>query len=285
MPEAIRETTAAAPEAFAYAEAAEAPAVPACAGWGAAAAGTVEALVFPPLEGAPEKPAPPPVDLAALELRHAEQLRVEVAAARAQGLEQGRLQERSAQSAAEQAAREAHARQLAALAASFTAERERFLRQLEEEVVRLALAIASRILRREAQADPLLLLGAVRAALGQVAASAELRLRVPPADLDLWAEALALLPHQTVPPTLVAGEGMRRGDCVLETSLGTADLGVRAQLAEIERALFETAGAAAPLSASGPTIATPATATPIAASPAASPAAAAPSAAQEENAR
>ncbi len=36
--------------------------------------------------------------------------------------------------------------------------------------MKLALAVAARILRREAQMDPLLLTGAVRVALGQLAA-------------------------------------------------------------------------------------------------------------------
>jgi len=36
---------------------------------------------------------------------------------------------------------------------------------VEHEVVKLALAVAARILRREAQMDPLLLTGAVRVAL------------------------------------------------------------------------------------------------------------------------
>jgi flagellar assembly protein FliH len=55
--------------------------------------------------------------------------------------------------------------------------------------------VAARILRREAQMDPLLLTGAVRVALGQLSGSTEVRLRVPPAELDLWTEAIALLPN------------------------------------------------------------------------------------------
>ena len=58
-------------------------------------------------------------------------------------------------------------------------ERDQFLRTIEQEVVRLALAIAARILRREAQTDPLFLVGAVRVALGQLAATMQVRLRVP----------------------------------------------------------------------------------------------------------
>ena len=47
-------------------------------------------------------------------------------------------------------------------------ERDRYLHAVEHEVVKLALAVAARILRREAQMDPLLLTGAVRVALGQL---------------------------------------------------------------------------------------------------------------------
>jgi hypothetical protein len=52
---------------------------------------------------------------------------------------------------------------------------------VEHEVVELALAVAARILRREAQMDPLLLTGAVRVALGQLSGSTEVRVRVPAA--------------------------------------------------------------------------------------------------------
>ncbi len=111
-------------------------------------------------------------------------------------------------------------------------------------MVKLALAVAARILRREAQMDPLLLTGAVRVALGQLGGSSEVRLRVPAAELELWTEAIALLPNLAVKPTVVAGEGMRLGECMIETKLGTVDLGIRAQLGEIERGFFDRAGAA-----------------------------------------
>jgi flagellar assembly protein FliH len=35
---------------------------------------------------------------------------------------------------------------------------------------------------------------------------------------------------------------MRLGDCVVEAELGSVDLGVRAQLAEIERGFFDRTG-------------------------------------------
>ena len=103
----------------------------------------------------------------------------------------------------------------------------------------LAATGAARILRREAQMDPLLLTGAVRVALGQLSGSTQVRLRVPAAELDLWSETAALFPRLRVKPVVLAGEGMRLGDCTIETELGSVDLGIRAQLGEIERGFFD----------------------------------------------
>ena len=90
--------------------------------------------------------------------------------------------------------------------------------------------------------DPLLLTGAVRVALGQLSRSTQVRLRVPPAELDLWTEAIALVPNLALKPSVVAGEGMGLGECEIETELGSVDLGIRAQLGEIERGFFDRAG-------------------------------------------
>jgi flagellar biosynthesis/type III secretory pathway protein FliH len=173
-----------------------------------------------------------------------DELRRSFEAGRAQGLQEGRLAERAAQTAARAAGEEQRAGQLAELIGSFAQERDRYLRAVEHEVVELALAVAARILRREAQMDPLLLTGAVRVALGQLSNSTQVRLRVPAAELDLWAEAIAHVPNLALKPTVVPGENMRLGDCVIQTELGSVDLGIRAQLGEIERGFFDRVGRA-----------------------------------------
>jgi flagellar assembly protein FliH len=158
------------------------------------------------------------------------------------GREQGRKAEQEAQSGSDIATKRQRAQQVAELIESFTQEMDRYLCAVEHEVVKLALAVAARILRREAQMDPLLLTGAVRVALGQLSGSTQVRLRVPEAELDLWTEAIALVPNLAVKPAVVAGEGMRLGDCAIETELGSVDLGIRAQLGEIERGFFDRVG-------------------------------------------
>ncbi|HTW44923.1 MAG TPA: FliH/SctL family protein [Acidobacteriaceae bacterium] len=156
-------------------------------------------------------------------------------AARREAFEAGQMSERGEHAARLTAASQA----LIPALKDFAAARDRYLAQVEQEVVRLALAIAARILRREALMDPLLLTGAVRVALGQLADTTEVRLRVPAAEHTTWCEMLRLMPNLPLHPEVVADASLTTGDCVLETHLGSVDLGVRSQLAEIERGFFD----------------------------------------------
>jgi len=149
------------------------------------------------------------------------------------------LKSREAAGSEEAAARKERAAQLAAALADFRAQRDEYLARVEQEVVRLALAIAERILHREAQMDPLLLTGAVRVALGQLAESTEVRLRVPAAQQAMWAEMVRLMPGLPLRPEVVADPGLAPAEAILEAGPGTVDLGVRAQIGEIERGFFD----------------------------------------------
>ena len=122
---------------------------------------------------------------------------------------------------------------------NFCEERDKYFGQVEHEVVRLALGIAARILHRESQIDPLLLAGAVRVALGQLADNTGVVLRVPATDHAMWEETLRLMPNLPLRPSVVGDPDVGPEVCILETRLGSVDLGVRAQLAEIERGFFD----------------------------------------------
>jgi flagellar assembly protein FliH len=219
------------------------PPLPAWDGWAEAPEG---GAVAEPVRGGPKSARAHAAD-AAFDARLAEETRRSFEAGRERGREEGRQAEREAQAAALAAEEERRKRQLAGLIEGFAQERDRFQHAVEQEVVKLALAVAARILRREAQMDPLLLTGAVRVALGLLAGSTEVRLRVPVAELDLWTETIALAPNLTIKPVVVAGDGMRLGECVIESKVGTVDLGIRSQLGEIERGFFDRAGATASL--------------------------------------
>ncbi len=176
------------------------------------------------------------------EQRLDEESRHSFEAGRERGQQEGRQAEQQAQAEARAQAEAQRAGQAAHLIERFAQAQDRYLHAVEHEVVELALAVAARILRREAQMDPLLLTGAVRVALGQLANSTQVRLRVPTDELELWTQAIGLLPNLAVKPTVVAGAEMHLGDCVVETEMGSVDLGIRAQLGEIERGFFDRAG-------------------------------------------
>ena len=119
----------------------------------------------------------------------------------------------------------------------FAEQRARYFRNAESEVVHLALAIAKKILGREARQDPDLLAALVRIALDRMGAAPAVRLRVPASDLPQWGatEAFAETRYtceQVVDPSLKAGE------CVVETNLGRANFGFEAQLKEIEQGML-----------------------------------------------
>ena len=161
---------------------------------------------------------------------------------RTQGLSQSIAQAREEAASQLQTERDQVSAQARALLESFTESREQYLHNLEQEAVRLALAIAARVLRREAQMDPLLLTGAVRVALRQLAEMTTVRLRVPAQDQPLWQEALAHIPGLALRPEVIGEPCMELGECRMETELGSADLGLWGQLKEIERGFFDRVG-------------------------------------------
>jgi flagellar assembly protein FliH len=119
---------------------------------------------------------------------------------------------------------------------AFTQERTRYFAAVEMEVVKLSLAIAARILHREAALEPLLLAGAVHVALGKIQDGGKTTLRVPPEDLAAWKTRFEdICPNLSVVPE----QQLELGSCLLESPVGTVDFGVAAQLAEIERGFFD----------------------------------------------
>ncbi len=125
---------------------------------------------------------------------------------------------------------------VARIAEQFSRERAGYFASVEVEVVKLALAIAARVLHREVQLDPLLLAAAVRVALENLEKGSTTILRVPPSLGEPWRQVVAV---EGCGVQVVEEERLSAGECVLETSLGRVDLGVSAQLVEIERGFFD----------------------------------------------
>ncbi len=121
----------------------------------------------------------------------------------------------------------------------FQQEKQQYFADLEQEVVKLSLAIAERVLRRESSMDPMLLAGAARVALEQVADSSEAVLRVSPEEVHQWNQSGFPAAKGVV---IEPDDDLARGECVLKTRSGTVQLGLRAQLQEIERGFYELMG-------------------------------------------
>jgi flagellar assembly protein FliH len=121
----------------------------------------------------------------------------------------------------------------------FRLERQSYFHNVEGEVVRLALAIAARVLHREAHLDPLLLAGAVRVALEKLGDSSQVVMRVPPREVELWKEFFRAGSNLRIQPGILEDPSLSPGECLLATELGTIELGVRAQLEEIEKGFFD----------------------------------------------
>lgn len=120
----------------------------------------------------------------------------------------------------------------------FAQERSNYFALVETEVVRLSLAIARRILHREAQVDPLLVAALVRVAVEKIETQSGVSVRIAANDCDQWRARLADL-SESVRITFVPDPQLGHGECVLETEMGSTELGIEAQLAEVEKGFFD----------------------------------------------
>jgi len=157
------------------------------------------------------------------------------AQARLQGKQEGQA---AAQTAFEaQLARERSA--IAAALAQFTRDRAAYFAKIEGEVVQLALSITRKILHREAQLDPLLLAGIARVALEKIDGATGVTLRLNPQNAADWQRYLATHLEAADLPEIVEDPALPLDQCTLETSMGTATIGLEVQLKEIEQGLMD----------------------------------------------
>jgi flagellar assembly protein FliH len=118
---------------------------------------------------------------------------------------------------------------------SFEQERKAYYRRIEKDIVDLALAIARKVLHREAQVDRVVLSGVVRVALEKIAGSGHIALHVHPTAAQAWQDYLAEQTVLATVPAVVEDGSLRPDQLVLKTSHGSTELGIEAQLNEIEK--------------------------------------------------
>ena len=116
--------------------------------------------------------------------------------------------------------------------------RARLRKEAETDLVRLALAIARRILRRELAVDPDALHGLVLGALEKLQGQEICRVRVHPSHAGMVSGCLRQM--AAVAPVEVLPDASRElGTVIFETERGNLDASVETQLREIERGLSD----------------------------------------------
>ncbi|MGA2671884.1 MAG: FliH/SctL family protein [Terracidiphilus sp.] len=120
----------------------------------------------------------------------------------------------------------------------FRNEQKDYFSRVEAEVVHLSLAIAAKILHREAQVDPLLVAALVRVAVDKLHAGSSVSVHVSPARTGKWTEYLAASQNGTA-IAIVEDSNLGPEDCILETDLGSANFSIEAQLKEVEQGFFD----------------------------------------------
>jgi flagellar assembly protein FliH len=134
---------------------------------------------------------------------------------------------------------EAMLRRLAQTLDELKALRGTLIRQTEQHMVQLALAIARKILRREATIDQDLIVAMARVALERVGESGIATIRLNPEDHastvqrhgDHWAGSRV---------KVVADPSVSRGGCMVESEFGFVDASVDAQFEQVAQALADS---------------------------------------------
>jgi flagellar biosynthesis/type III secretory pathway protein FliH len=103
----------------------------------------------------------------------------------------------------------------------------------EPELRALAVRIAGRLLGRELALEPAAVVDLVRGVVAEARGRKQLTLRVHPDDAALVSGSKDSLPLLTIRPD----PSLARGDCKVDTEIGTIDGRLASQLAAIERAL------------------------------------------------
>jgi len=131
-----------------------------------------------------------------------------------------------------------HIERLARTIDELAAMRPRLREQAEADLVKLAVAIARRVVRRELTIDPQAITGLVKAALDQLSAGERIRVRVHPAD-EAGVRGFLVSAGRAASVEVAGDEALERGSAILETERGNLDASAETQLAEIERGLTD----------------------------------------------
>jgi flagellar assembly protein FliH len=127
---------------------------------------------------------------------------------------------------------------IATAISAFAIQRDSYFARAEAEIVQLALAIAAKILHREAQVDPMLVATLVRMAVEKMREGSSVNLRVGVGEGSRWKRYFAD-EMKGASVQVIEDAELNDHDCLVETELGTANFGLDTQLKEVEQGFFD----------------------------------------------
>jgi flagellar assembly protein FliH len=207
---------------------------------GAQPAAEVEAFVYQDTEGvfgvetpkpAEQRPQEKSVSRDSAPRTSEEDVARLIAEARTEGIREG---ERLARAGfQEELARERS--RVAEVTSGLQKERDEYYSKVEVQLVHFALAIAAKILHREAQVDRMVVAGLVKVMLEKLQQGTKVKVRVRPEAAESWRHYF----HDNASMQIVEDFTLQSTDCVFETELGVAEVGLESQLKEIEKGFFD----------------------------------------------
>lgn len=131
---------------------------------------------------------------------------------------------------------EAMLQRLADTVRDISALRAGVMRRSERELVRLSLAMAERIVRREIDIDRDLLAVMARVAIDRLGENAVATIHLHPTDCEAAMQRAGGAQPGSV--EIVADVNVPRGGCLVRSAFGSIDAGIDAQMRELARALL-----------------------------------------------
>ena len=177
----------------------------------------------------PAAPSHPPASTGSDNIDH------RIAEAHAQGIREGMMQ--AQQTMGKQL--ESERATIAATVQGFEKQINGYYARVEVELVHLALSIATKILHREAQVDRMVVAGLVKVALEKLQQGTRVTVHVRPENVTPWIQYFQENMAGRIHIDVKADPALAADNCVLETELGTTELGIETQLKEIEKGFFD----------------------------------------------
>ncbi|MPM20340.1 hypothetical protein SDC9_66769 [bioreactor metagenome] len=114
--------------------------------------------------------------------------------------------------------------------------------EAEREIIKIALAVTRKILAREMDENPTVVLPIVKAALEKVRDQEHIVIRVSPEDYDLVIQAkrdLQIMIGRESALSVVNDHTVSQSSCMIDTSYGTVDASIDTQFEAVKKAIEE----------------------------------------------